>query len=52
MGGAPQKIKKAVSKVGKGAVKGVGEIFEEVVEKPGKQIIQETKETITGRTGS
>lgn len=48
MGGAPKKITKAVSKIGKGAVKGVGEIFEEVIEKPGKKIIQETKETITG----
>jgi hypothetical protein len=28
--------------------KGADKLFEEVIEKPGKKIIQETKETITG----
>ena len=48
MGGAPKKVVKAVSKVGKGVVKVGGEVVEEVIEKPGKKIIRETMDTLTG----
>jgi hypothetical protein len=46
MGGAPKKIEKAVSKVGKGAVKGAGKVFEATIEKPGKKIIREVTDTV------
>ena len=39
---------KVISDLGKGTQKAVGEVFEEVIEKPGKKIIQETRETLTG----
>ncbi|HBY87591.1 MAG TPA: hypothetical protein DEO86_17160 [Colwellia sp.] len=48
MGGAPKKIVKSVSKVGKGVVKVGGEVFEETIEKPGKKVIREAVDTITG----
>ena len=39
---------KVISDVGKGFTNLVDEGFEELIENPGKKIIQETKETVTG----
>ena len=41
-------ITRVVSDAGKGVTNVLDEGFEELIEKPGKKIIQETKETITG----
>jgi hypothetical protein len=41
-------ITRVVSDVGKGVTNVLDEGFEELIEKPGKKIIQETKETLTG----
>lgn len=46
MGGAPKKVVKAVSKVGKGVVKVGGEVFEETIEKPHKKIKRETEDIV------
>ena len=52
MGSAPKKVGKAVTKPVKQVVKGVKHVaeegFEELIEKPGKKIIRETVDTVTG----
>ena len=52
MGSAPKKVGKAVAKPVKQVVKGVKHVaeegFEELIEKPGKKIIRETVDTVTG----
>jgi len=48
MGGAPKKIVKAVSKVGKGVVKVGGEVFEETIEKPHKKLKREAEDAVFG----
>ena len=51
-GSAPKKIIKKVlkpaKKVLRGAGKAAGEVFEELIEKPGKKIARETVDTLTG----
>ena len=52
MGSAPKKIVKAVVKPAKKVVKGVKHVaeegFEELIEKPGKKVIREVTDTVTG----
>lgn len=50
MGGAPKKIEKTVSKGLKKVTKGVGDVFETVVEKPIKKIGKETFDIVAGTT--
>ena len=46
MGGAPKKIIKTASKLGKTSIRNIGEAYEEIVEKPGKKKIREISDTI------